>query len=124
MAAYRAMWSDFTQASATSDPRSSVLDDHATGDAVALMRYGLEQAKKDEVVSKGAPRLDPRVVSVKGDRVVVRDCVDMTNWLLYKLNGGLKNDVPGSHRQADATVRHSGGAWKVTDLYIAEAGSC
>ncbi|MFZ3555844.1 hypothetical protein [Streptomyces sp. BH055] len=124
LTAYRSMWSDYTKAAATSDAKSSALDDHAKGGALKLMKYGLEQAKKDKVVTKGAPRLSPRAISATRDRVVIQDCVDTTNWLVYKVNGALKNDVPGSHRAADATVRRAGGVWKVSDFHVADAGSC
>lgn len=122
--AYRAMWRDLTRASETSDAASPLLDDHATGGALAVMKYGLDKSKKEQVVSKGAPRVDPEVASANSREVVLVDCVDDRNWLQYKLNGELKNDVPGGHFRADATVRRSEGAWKVTDLYMHEAGSC
>jgi hypothetical protein len=122
--AYRAMWRDLTRASEASDAASPVLDDHATGGALALMKYGLKKSMKEQVVSKGAPRVDPEMVSVNSREVVLVDCVDDRNWLQYKLNGELKNNVPGGHFKADATVRRSKGAWKVTDLYMHEAGTC
>lgn len=55
LAAYRAMWSDLTAASKTSDAASPLLDDHATGGALELLRYGLKKAKEDGLVSKGRP---------------------------------------------------------------------
>ncbi|MEU6145683.1 hypothetical protein ABZ848_35760 [Streptomyces sp. NPDC047081] len=122
--AYRAMWRDLTRASETSDAASPMLDDHASGGALALMKYGLKKSKEEQVVSKGAPRVHPEVVSANGREVVLVDCVDDRSWLQYKLNGELKNDVPGGHFKADATVRRSRGVWKVTDLYMHEAGSC
>ncbi|MER6091284.1 hypothetical protein [Streptomyces bluensis] len=122
--AYRAMWRDLVLASETSDAGSPVLDDHATDGALELMKYGLREAKKEKVVSKGAPLVDPRVVSVTSQEVTLQDCVDGTDWLQYKLNGELKNAVPGSHTKADATVRREGKAWKVSKLYFYEAGSC
>ncbi len=88
------------------------------------MKYGLRKAKADKIVSKGAPGVDPQVVSARSQEVVLRDCVDSTRWLEYKLNGELKNDVPGGHEKAEATVRLSGGMWKVSKLYLHESGSC
>src|SRR4051812_7406202 len=41
--AYRAMWRDLTLASETSDGSSPLLDDHATGGALELMRHGLKK---------------------------------------------------------------------------------
>ncbi|MEU7488074.1 hypothetical protein [Streptomyces sp. NPDC042319] len=114
-----------TKVSADPDPKSSLLDDHASDGALQLMKYGLEQEVKDEVVVKGAPRLGtPRVVSASDKAVVLVDCVDGTNWLQYKRNGELKDDVPGSHFKTDAKVRRAGEKWKVSHLYLHEAGSC
>ncbi|MFD7712126.1 hypothetical protein [Streptomyces sp. NPDC059786] len=121
---YRAMWRDLTHASETSDAASPLLDDHAADGALALMKYGLKKSKREQVVSKGAPRVHPKVVSANGQEVVLVDCVDDRHWLQYRLNGELKNDIPGAHFKTDATVRRSSGAWKVTDLYMHEAGSC
>ncbi|WP_245685653.1 hypothetical protein [Streptomyces yerevanensis] len=122
--AYRAMWRDLTLASETSDAASPLLDDHATGGALELMKYGLQKSKREQVVSKGAPRVDPEVLSATSQKVVLVDCVDDRKWLQYKLNGELKNNAPGGHFKADATVRHSKGVWKVSDLYMHEVGSC
>ncbi|MEU6572546.1 hypothetical protein [Streptomyces sp. NPDC046805] len=122
--AYRAMWRDLTRASETSDANSPLLDDHASGGALELMKYGLSKSKKEQVVSKGAPQVNPEVVSADSQKVVIVDCVDDRKWLQYKLNGELKNDVPGGHFRTDATIRHGQGGWKVSELYMHEAGSC
>ncbi|MDG4856763.1 hypothetical protein P8605_01040 [Streptomyces sp. T-3] len=122
--AYRAWWKDLAAVSAAPDLKSPRLDDHATGGALQLMRYGLKRALKEGIVSKGEPRPAPTVTSSTRDKIVIRDCVDGTDWLQYKRNGELKNDVPGTHFKADATVRRSGGVWKVSDLYMHESGSC
>ncbi|GGX48247.1 hypothetical protein GCM10010341_82390 [Streptomyces noursei] len=122
--AYRAMWSDLTAVSAAPDPQSPRLEEHATAGALELMKYGLRKAVKEGVVTKGSPRLAPTVVSARDGKVVIRDCVDGTDWLEYKRNGELKNDVPGSHFKTDATVRRAKSVWKVTDLYMHASGSC
>lgn len=124
LAAYRSWWRDLAAVSAAPDPDSPRLNDHATGGALELMKHGLKAAQEQRVVTKGAPRPNPKVVSANHDKVVIRDCVDGTDWLQYKRNGGLKNDTPGSHFTADATVRRVDGAWKVSDLYMHDAGSC
>lgn len=124
LAAYRSWWRDLAVVSASPDPASPRLNDHAMGGALELMRHGLETARKQGVVTRGSPRLDPEISSASGDKVVIRDCVDGTDWLQYKQNGELKNTVPGSHRKVDASVRRVDGVWKVSDLYMHEAGSC
>ncbi|MFJ9619085.1 hypothetical protein [Streptomyces noursei] len=118
------MWSDLTAVSAAPDPQSPRLEEHATAGALELMKYGLRKALKEGVVTKGTPRLTPTVVSARAGKVVVRDCVDGTDWLEYKQNGELKSDVPGSHFKTDATLQRAKGVWKVTDLYMDEPGSC
>ncbi|MEW2219517.1 hypothetical protein AB0939_09460 [Streptomyces sp. NPDC006990] len=124
LSAYRAMWGDLTQASKTADASSTRLDDHAEGGALQLMRYGLRNAKKAKRVVRGTPRPHPEIVSAKGGKVVIRDCVDGTDWLNYKLNGEPEDNNPGSHFKADATVKRSDGAWRVSRLYMHESGSC
>ncbi|MFE3410308.1 hypothetical protein ACFXMT_18855 [Streptomyces mirabilis] len=87
LAAYRAMWHDLTVASRTSDASSPLLDDHARGGALELLKYGLRKSEKEGLVSKGAPKVNPEVVTAGADKVVLTDCVDDTGWLLYKSNG-------------------------------------
>lgn len=124
VAAYRAMWRDMASASATADAQSPRLADHAEGGALALLRFGLTRAQKENVVVKGAPRVDPWVVSAGARSVKLQDCVDGTHWLQYTKAGQLKDNVPGSHNKADATVTYDKGSWKVTDLYLYGAGTC
>lgn len=124
LAAYRAMWQDLVDASKTADANSPRLDDHAAGEAVESMKTGLRNAKKEKIVIKGEPRLNPKIQSSVGDGVTLRDCVDSTNWLQYKLNGDLKDDVPGGHGKAEATVEPHKGKWKVTKLALHPSGTC
>ncbi|PGH46947.1 hypothetical protein CRI70_31225 [Streptomyces sp. Ru87] len=118
------MWRDLATASRTSDPDSPLLDDHASDGALELLKFGLKRAREEKVVSKGAPRVEPEVVSGDSHKVVLVDCVDDRKWLEYKRNGDLKDDVPGGHYKTDATVRVLKGVWKVSDLYMHEVGSC
>lgn len=124
LAVYRAMWGDLVAVSASPDPRSPRLKEHAVGGALELMKYGLRRSEEEGVVSKGTPRLTPKVVSAADSKIDIRDCVDGTDWLQYKRNGELKNDVPGSHFKTDATVRRVDGEWKVATFYMHDSGSC
>ncbi|MBI0293237.1 hypothetical protein JBE04_01680 [Streptomyces sp. PRKS01-29] len=118
------MWSDLAAVSAAPDPNAPRLRDHAMQGALELMKYGLRKAKKEKVVSKGTPHINPEVVTATTDEVKLQDCVDGTDWLQYKLNGELKNDVPGSHFKVDARVHRNDNVWKVSYLYMHEAGTC
>jgi hypothetical protein len=124
LTAYRSMWEDAVAASEVADPDLPRLDDHASAGALRLLKYGMEKARKEQVITKGAPHLAPEVVTANSEQVTLRDCVDGTKWLQYKKSGGLKNDVPGGHSAAEATVRLQDGVWKVSDLYLHQAGSC
>ncbi|MCQ4084387.1 hypothetical protein NGB36_28350 [Streptomyces sp. RB6PN25] len=128
LSAYRAMWNDLVHASLTADVNAPQLSDHASAGALQLLRYGLEQEQKEGVVSKGQPVLDPVVVSSQPTaqpvKYALRDCFDDTHWLQYTKSGKLKNDVPGGHHLTDATVELNDGTWKVTSLYLHEAGTC
>ena len=124
VAAYRAMWQDMTAASTTADVQSPRLADHADGGALTLLRFGLTRLQREKVVAKGAPKVDPWVVSADAHSVKLQDCLDDTHWLQYTESGALKNDRPGGHNKTDATVTYENGAWKVTDLYLYGSGTC
>jgi hypothetical protein len=79
-------------------------------------------------VAKGAPILHPTVGKLvpanDPTQVVVNDCVDTSNWLLYTPDGHLYNNAPGGREKTQALVAYSGGAWKVTQLYLQPVGTC
>jgi hypothetical protein len=124
VAAYVAMWKDAAVASRTSDVDHPRLDDHATGAALMLLQYVMREHAKDGHLARGAPRHNVLVAKSSADGRVLRDCMDSTDWLMYKQNGELVNDVPGSHRRVDATVKRRGDAWVVTDLFMHERATC
>lgn len=125
LTAYRAMWRDLTEAARTSDAASPQLDDHASGAALDMLKQGLQRGKREKLVVKGSPRLHPVVDRVgPAHKVELRDCVDSTGWLQYRLNGELKNNVPGGHGKAEATVERDGHKWKVTVLSMYPSGTC
>jgi hypothetical protein len=124
LAAYQAMWKDMAVASSYADPAWPHLGDHADAGALRLLKYGLEKAQAEHVVTKGAPSVDPSVIASDANTVKLQDCVDGTHWLQYTKAGALKNDRPGSHSKADATVTRERDVWKVTALYLHESGTC
>ncbi|MET9293074.1 hypothetical protein [Streptomyces sp. NPDC003077] len=126
--AYRAMWKDMERAALTADPADPRLDEHATGAALRLLKYVLSEYRRQGVVAKGTSTLSPRMESVvpgsHPTRVTIRDCADASQWLLYKSDGGLKNNVPGGHHDNRATMQRFGNAWKAVELKVGKAGSC
>jgi hypothetical protein len=124
VAVYRAMWEQAVDASHTSDPKHPGLDDHATGGAYQLLLHMMRTHQKDGVVARGRPTFAPEVTSATASKVVIRDCSDASDWLMYTKDGQLENDVPGGHHLIDATVRKQGARWLVESLYIHEVGTC
>lgn len=126
--AYRGMWADMVIASRTSDYRSPLLAQHATGSALRQIVHSLYLDHKKGLVSRGEPVLHPRVGSADlasaPMRVVVEDCADSRNWLLQKKSGGLADDTPGGNRHISADVRGGATGWKVVDFQVREVGSC
>lgn len=123
-----AMWQDMAAAATTSDWQSPRITQHATGDAVLVISKALYTDHLNEVVSKGAPKDNPRVTSAQppGEptTVMISDCGDSTNWLQYRTNGQPFGS-PGGHRQITAEVKQQpGGAWKVTRFAVEALGSC
>lgn len=128
--AYRGMWADFAEAGRTSDWQSSKLGQHATGYALTNMSRVLYANQANGVVSKGEPKLDPSVSSMKPaddpTSVTVGDCGDSTDFLTYRVSDGkLADDTPGGRRKISAVVdRQSDGSWKVSDFAIRDIGTC
>jgi hypothetical protein len=128
VAAYRAMWADMEGAATTSDASSPQLADHASGAALRLLQYMLSKDRQEGLVAKGSAILSPEVTSAKPSenptRVDIQDCFDDTHWLLYKLDGSLKNNVPGGHYATTAKAQLTDGQWKIMELHLGNVGSC
>lgn len=122
--AYRAMWEDLVVAAQTSDAEHPQLDDHATGDALELLKHMMRDGRKRGVVTKGSLRTAPRVEKSDVSSAVIRDCADDSDWLRYTKDGDLQNAVPGGRHLVDATVTRQGQRWFVQSLYIDEVGTC
>jgi hypothetical protein len=125
---YLAMWADMVEAAKTSDYASPRLTDHATSQALQLLSGALRKAHDQQLVAKGTPRFSPHVTGVTPQErpvaVSLEDCMDGSDWLNYRLDGTLQNDVPGGKHRATATVGYVDGRWMVTRLTIGEVGSC
>ncbi len=128
LTAYRAMWADMVVAARTADYQAPILAGHASGNALALLVHGLAVNRQEGIVTRGRPTMDPQVVSVSPPtnptQVDIVDCFNDTNWLNYKVSGGLQNNVPGGRHHTTATVTDTAGVWKVTELQVGAAGTC
>lgn len=129
LAAYSGMWHAMAEAAVTSDWRSPKLAQYATGDALGVISRSLYTDHLNGVVTKGEPKLHPQVTSVDPPNdpttVMISDCGDSTNWLKYKTNGQLADDVPGGRRSITAEVKkQQDGSWKGTRFAVEGVGSC
>jgi hypothetical protein len=117
------MWEDAAEASRTSNPKHPRLDDHATGNALSLLRYMMEQNQKRGVTGKGAASVGPVVVKSSKTKVELQDCVDGSKWVQAKPSGSSAG-ISGGHYRTEATVVMASGKWWVSELYNGEVGSC
>ena len=128
LAAYRGMWTDMVVASRTSNYKSPLLPQHASGTALSTLVQGLARNQQDGVITKGEPTFHPEVTSLSPSetptRATISDCVSDAHWLEYRVTGGLVNNVPGGNRATTAIAVDTDGNWKVTQLAVQAVGTC
>lgn len=128
MDAYRDMWDVFVAASNSGQVEPPELAVHTAGTALTKLNKGLALNRSRGLKSKGEPRLSPKVTAigpvVRPSSVSISDCVDDSQWLLYKKDGQPADDEPGGRRSAVATVTWAGDAWKVTTFALQRTGTC
>lgn len=127
--AYLAMWQEYVAAARTPDRDIRKLSQHAAGDALAQLAGALADNRRQGEVTRGKPKFDPRVTSLKPSndpkRAKVAGCLDDSEWLQYDAKSGeLVNKTPGGKHRVRATVTRISGTWKVTTLNIGERGTC
>jgi hypothetical protein len=124
------MWRDMAQAATTSDWKSPLLAQHATGDALSAISRGMYADHLNGLVSKGAPKDYPKVTSAvpasDPTTVMISDCGDSSHWLQYhKDSGKLADDTGGGRRAITAEAKkQADGSWKVTRFAVEGLGSC
>ncbi|MET7820480.1 hypothetical protein [Micromonospora zamorensis] len=128
LTAYRGMWDAFVDAAKVSDPDAPDVRRYASDQALRLIVSSLYTNREQKKITKGSLALSPKVTQFKPEQApteaVVLDCVDSTQWLEYKVSGGLWDDVPGGKHRTTATVKLSGGSWKVSSFLLEESGTC
>ncbi|MFC0531356.1 hypothetical protein [Phytohabitans kaempferiae] len=122
------MWTTYARAGATADPHAPDLERYATGLALTTLRNGLAGYRKRGQRLKGNLITSPRVHSASPSHdpstVTVADCMDTSDFLVYRSDGRLADDEPGGRRAALATVVHGPAGWRVASFGIQEVGSC
>lgn len=126
--AYSGMWKAYAKAGLTANPDEPNLPAHTADPALKMLRDALAGYRAKNQVFKGEYGSRPTVVETspkdKPVAVVIADCLDSKNFLVYKANGELADDEPGGRRSTGATVHLQGGTWKVTSFAIREKGTC
>jgi hypothetical protein len=129
LAAYRGMWQAYVDAGRTTDPQYTDLDKYATGDARSALVAGLEQNKKQGLLTKGDVAMSPQVTALtpqtsSPDTASIKDCLDTSKATRVKADGSPFTDTPGGRRSVTATAKNVDGVWKVTVVVPLGVGTC
>ncbi|UGQ10515.1 hypothetical protein LO772_27265 [Yinghuangia sp. ASG 101] len=126
MEAYKQLMAAVVQASATGDPDFPLLAKYATGEALVTVRSSINVYRQNALTAKGPMRMSPQVTSTSPDgaSAKIKDCLDDSQWLLYKADGSVHGNAPGGRHNTDADAVRVEGAWKVSVLRIGEPGTC
>jgi hypothetical protein len=122
------MWAAYVEASNNGATAPASLTTYAADSALSTLNKGLATNHSNGVTSKGSPQISPAVAEASPPSaptsVKILDCLDGTNWLLYKADGQLADNVPGGRRKitAQADLRPQG--WRVTLIGIQGVGTC
>ncbi|RNH94196.1 hypothetical protein EEZ25_31655 [Micromonospora aurantiaca] len=123
------MWAAYAKAGLTANPDEPDLSKFASDGALKTLKNGLADYRSKKQVLKGEYVLNPQATEValtaSPPTVIVTDCIDDSNFLVYDLSGKPINDVPGGRQSARATVTNlAAGGWKVTSFGVQKVGSC
>lgn len=125
--AYEGLWGVIVNASRTTDPDFSELDNYAEGQAAELAQHGLGAEAEEGVVARGAPSHDPEVTSLEETSAEIEDCMDSSEWLREDAETGeLIEESPSEPllRKVEATAGFDGLVWRISEMRIYEQGSC
>lgn len=126
--AYRGMWKAYAKAGLTANPDEPDLAVYATDPALKVLRDGLAGYRAKGQMFKGEYGSSPSVAAASPastpTTVIIADCLDSTNFLVYNASGEKADDIPGGRRSTSATVKSHGGVWKVTNFAVRRKGTC
>jgi hypothetical protein len=118
------IWVD---AAKTANPETPALREYTQGDALKFLTNQLYGMQMQHMVALGEPGTSPTVIDARPldvpNTVVVRDCLDSTNWLQYRASGGLWDDKQGTRQELKAIVRRGDAGWKV-DAFVLRDVTC
>lgn len=124
LAAYRAEWAAFEQASETSDAADPALAATMVDPLLSQVRANLDGDKANGVVARGTFTLHPVVATVSATSATVVDCAYSTSELVYADTGRPVQPVtPPENDGVRATLVHQGSVWKVAQQVVRD-GSC
>lgn len=133
LSVYRAAFADWSAVEAIPDKddyHNPRLADHLTGAALSYVTGAVYvNTSVKGAVARGNPvLLHPTVGQmtpvVNPTQILVNDCVQTDNWLLYTTDGHPYNNVPGGKEKTQALVTEINGAWKVSQLVMQTTGTC
>lgn len=126
--AYQGMWKAYAKAGLTANPDEPDLAVYTTDPALKVLRDGLAGYRAKGLVFKGeygsSPTVAQAIPAASPTMVIIADCFDSANFIVYKASGEKADDDPGGRRSTSATVKSRGGVWKVTSFAIREKGTC
>ena len=124
LAAYRAGWAAFEQASTTSDAFDSALPATMVDPLLQQVRENLVGDKDDGVIASGSIELHPKIESITGRTAVVLDCLFSRSVLVYAKSRKPVPPVTQPESDGDrATLALIGSVWKVSQQTVTE-GKC
>ena len=128
-AAFTGMVAAWVKAGRTADTEEPDLGRYAQGMAYTSLVSRMLAAQSEGKVVRGEPKVEQRVTGASPpddpSSVELAVCLDDSGWLEYRRsNGEPWDDVPGGRHAMSATVKRSGGVWKVDSFSLDRAGTC
>ena len=124
LAAYRAGWQAFEQASATSNAADPALEATMVNPLLDQVRRNLTSDHYAGIIATGTYALHPRVTAITAGSATVVDCAYSTAKLVYQSTGKPVPPVtPPENDGVRSTLVLAGSTWKVSTQSVTN-GSC
>ncbi|MFE2268518.1 hypothetical protein ACFXB4_04705 [Streptomyces lavendulae] len=122
LAVYRSYWDAQIKAYAKASPVDTGLDKYAFDKALGKTESELVALKIGGNVLKGEPKISPEVTAVSLDespkKATITDCVDVTNWKMFKEKTGDEVKLPKERLTRFVTTvsaRTVGDKWMIVE---------